>query len=1069
MSGRVIRSERASFGQEQLWLAEQVSPGTAGFHTVRMWELRGELDVGALQSAVDLLVRRHEPLRTTLHLDGSGLRQRVERPRPVPIERFELARVAEPDLDQVRALLKRPFDLAEDLAFRALLGRVGPGHHVFVMNVHHSACDSWSFLIIREELALAYAAYSDGREPDLPEPGTPYADFSRRERAWWDAGGQRMSRRWLRSLEEIPSLHTPLPGAGRRDLMGPVGALHQEVRSDALRGLLAKAAAAGATPNMAVVALFVLLLSRWTGRDRVFFSTPVGTRLEPDVERSVGFFVNSLPIVVDVGGCRDFDELLGRVRPAVLNAIMHAQVPPGEVRAAMSGGVSSSDFDPMHAVTLAVETWAPATFALGRLEATDRFIHPGVTTFGLSVRVEVGDEGARVFVEYDTEAIPSEVASRFAAHFDELITAAGTRGLLADLPAIPEGDRERLARWTTGPRPRGGTGLPARVAEHVAARPDAVAVDDGTRELSYRDLWAAAGALAADLRARGIGQEDLVAISMPRSAHLLVAVLGVLRAGAAFAPIDPRDPEGRRQGVLRRCRALVVEDAADAGGWDGTTVVVGDAVQDTGLATVADVVPSADALAYVIHTSGSTGRPKGVMITHGGLANYLDWAVSEYGLEPGTTVPLHTSVAFDLAITSLLGPLHAGARVHVLPESAGPLAAAPHLGDGYRMVKTTPSHLRALLDHAGDAELPGVVVLGGENLPAGQVRGLVSRSPRPRVVNEYGPTETVVGSTAFIADAPGIGDVVPIGVPIANTTAHVVDSDLRPLPVGVRGELVIGGAGVARGYLGAPGLTADRFVPDPSGHGERWYRTGDLAFWRADGVLELVGRLDDQLKLLGYRVEPGEVEGVLANAPGVRQAAVVVDRRGQDPRLVGFLHAAGAVDDAFLAGVEAHLRYELPAHMVPDELVPVDEMPVDGNGKTDRSALRLPEVPVPVAPPPRDRPPGYWHDLVHAAWAQTLAVAEVSPDVSFFEAGGTSLLLIKLNAALTVRGVTGLSVTDLFRFPTIDALAVHLADGSAAADPGTVTDTGAGTDAAGERAVARRERLRRARSRRDDR
>ncbi|HEX5405284.1 MAG TPA: amino acid adenylation domain-containing protein [Pseudonocardiaceae bacterium] len=1056
------RMERASFGQEQLWLAEQVVPGTSGFHTVRMWELHGSLDLAALRASADLVVARHEALRTTLHIDESGLWQRVRPPRPVELEEFDIASATEPDLDDVRQRLKRPFDLASDQVFRALLGRIAPDHHLFVMNVHHSACDSWSFNLIRAELTAAYAAYAAGAEPDLPGPGTRYTDFVRRERDWWNAGGRRMSRKWLASLAEVPSLYAPLPEMGRRELVGPVRTLCRDVRADNLSGLLARATAAGATANMAMSGLFALLLSRWTGRDRVVFSSPVGTRSEPDVERTVGFFVNSLPMIVDVAGCRDFEELLGRVRPVVLNTIMHASVPPAQVRAALSGGASSARFDPMHAITLSVEQWAPTDFALGDVAATDRFIHPGDTTFGMSVRVDVGEQGARVWVEYDSDAVSGVMAARFAEHFDELIEAVARDGRIADLPAVPRQDEKSLADLESGEWTDGTADLLTAVAAHTVRQPTAVAVRDGSRSLTFGALWAAAGAVAGELRGRGTGREDVVAIRMPRSVRLLVAVLGVLRAGAAFAPLDPRDPPGRGAAILAGCgaRALVVAEPAAAAGWTGDTVVVGDPAPD---AHDTSSVPPADpdSLAYVIHTSGSTGMPKGVMITHRGLCNYLAWAVAEYGIEPGTVVPLHTSVAFDLAVTSLLGPLFAGACTHVLPESDGPLAVARQAG-GYRMLKTTPSHLLAVLAGDGQGGLPPVVVLGGENVPGDLARGWRELAPATMFVNEYGPTETVVGSTAYhLPDGIG-GATVPIGTPIANTVVHVLDQHLRPVPVGVRGELVIGGAGVARGYRNSPGLTAERFVPDPFGSGERLYRTGDLAFWRSDGTLELVGRMDDQIKVLGYRVEPGEIEGALAAAPGVGQAAVVVDRRAEEVRLVGFVAPAGQPGEEFLTRIGEHVRRRLPAHMVPDSVVLVDRMPTNANGKVDRAALPLPDLPRTDVAPPAGRGSGdRWHDLVRMAWSHVLEVDDPPSDMSFFEVGGTSLMLIKLLAALRVRGVTELAVTDLFRFPTIDDLADHLAG----AVPASVTEPQDAVD----RSAARREHRQRARSRRDNR
>ncbi|HEX3786927.1 MAG TPA: amino acid adenylation domain-containing protein [Pseudonocardiaceae bacterium] len=1051
----VHESGPASFGQEQLWLAEQASPGTTVYHSVRVWELLGPLDVAALRAALDWLVERHPALRTTLHPVDSGLRQRVEEPRPVPLPEVVLA----PGSDLVAALRADPvvaavltetFELGTHLMIRPVLAAIGPQHHVLVLNVHHSACDGWSFQLLRADLTAAYTAFARGAGEPGPAGAGSYLAYAERERVSWSAGGDRLAADWLASLRGLPRPRGPLT-PDVREIGGPARVHRFELPEAGFAVLRERAVDAGATVNMALTALFALVLSRWTGLRQVVMTTPVGTRLDAEFERTVGFFANSVPIVIDVGGGPSFAELLGRVRVAVLSAIEHAQVPPAEIRAAVADGHRPVG-DPLHAVSFAVEGLSPTDFAFAGLGGREVFLHPGDTTFGLAVRVELGAGVPMVVVEHDAVALRADVVDRFGAHLCESLAALASGTPPVALPPVPAQDARTLIRWSRGPAVPGGPDLPARMWTWVREQPDAIAVRCGADARDYRTVWSAAHRLAAVLRGRGVGAEDLVGVCLPRSPDLVVAVLGVLLAGAAFVPLDPRDPVSRTDLLLFGDRAAALihggqcwppPGAVEPTRWRGAVCTVPPAEPGVGGSTVDTQVPSAvdpDTAAYVIHTSGTTSTPKGVQITHAGLANYLSWAVNSYRLGPGCRVPLHTSVAYDLAVTSLLGPLYAGAEILVLPESAGPMAVADAVDQDLWMIKGTPAHLAVALtaDRVSDRNQPAVLVLGGENLPLEYVRQWHGAIPGVRVVNEYGPTETVVGSVAHEVPAGSPGDTAAIGRPIDNTAVSVVDDRLAPVPIGVLGELVIGGAGVARGYLDQPGRTARAFLPDPAGSGARVYRTGDLARWLPDGTLEVVGRVDDQVKVLGYRVEPGEVEAALLATPGVRAAAVVADRR--DPkavRLVGFLCPDGSVASGVLDAVRADLRRRLPAHLVPSSLVVLDELPMTGNGKVDRAGLPMPDER--TAPAPVARPRNHWQRVVHDAWCHVLGVAAIGVDVNFFAVGGTSLMLLALEGALRLRGVPGLAVADLFRHPTINDLVERIITAQAldgAARPG---------------------------------
>lgn len=1068
-AGAQVRSGLASFAQEQLWLVDQAMPGTGVHNVARVWDLFGPLDTGRLRDCADRLVARNELLRTALLQDGGVLRQYIQ-----PVGSACFVELAADDVDMAAKMLEEhiaaPFDLAAGSVFRAILIRLGADRHVFAIVVHHIACDGLSHVMIRDELIRLYAA-ADSDDLGIPdaEPGS-HIHFANWERAEWAAGAA-AAQAWLEDIRKAAE-HDAAAFGRRRKLITKAGSLEYTIPEIDLRALLECAVDAGVTQNMALIALFAVVLSRWSGRRKVLFSVPLDTRTDPRWHQSIGAFVNSMPVLLDTGGNPSFVTLLKRTRGAILTVLQHAYVPPALIQAALAAGAPGSDL--LHGVTLTVENEDDSEFRLGALQAVVRRTSPVTTAFGLSVDVVVGRSAAKVYVVNDRSVCTDDQAKRFGDQFVETILAAGTAETESDLPRLPSSDGQRLRAWCQGPVWNYNPGIIDRIVHWVRDRPHALAVQDRDRSLTYRQLWDAAGSHATRLRELGVGAEDVVAVCLPRSADLVTAILGVLRAGAAFMPLDPRNPATRtaRQLTDMAAKVLIAKDPAIGGSWEGPVLAPG-VLPSIGESSASEAWrrTDPDSMAYIIATSGSTGAPKGVMVTHRGLANYLRWAADEYGLGTGGPVPLHTSPAFDLAITSLLGPLYAGSQIHVLPERLGPIAVAEHFGDGYRMVKGTPGHLLAVLEEAAVRDTgpaPGVVVFGGEGWTAGNARRWVAHAPGAMLVNEYGPTETVVGSTAHIVTGPISSASVPIGRPIANTWVHVVDEDLEPVPVGVRGELVIGGAGVARGYCLAASLTAERFVPDPFGSvtGGRLYRTGDIAFWNDEGELELLGRGDDQVKILGYRVEPGEVEAALAQCPGIRQCAVVTDRRPERSRLVAYFVPEPVNEpgrDAIGPGQAADwLRRILPSHMIPDAFIPLSALPMGDSGKIDRSALLTPPEPSRKADPVTAvGGDSRWHAAVLAAWRSVLARETFADGATFFEAGGNSLMLLQLHAELIQRGVSGLSVTDLFRFPTVAGLADRIAEIGAGADD----------DERGEAKPApllvRRERLRRMESRSD--
>ncbi|MEH1166758.1 amino acid adenylation domain-containing protein [Micromonospora sp. CPCC 205539] len=1070
-----------SAGQRQMWYLDQAAPGDPAYLAPVAYRLRGPLDVPALGAAVDALVARHEPLRTTLRLHDGDLVPVVQPPGSGLLRVTDLTGLAgaarEAELTaRLAAEAATPLDLAVGPVLRATLFRLADTEHVLVLTVHHVAVDEWSLRLAAAELAERYAAGRAGRAPELPELPRSYQDWAADQRRWL-AGPQAAAQRdwWRDRLAGTPPV-PELPGgrAARPAVPTSAGATRivpLDVPAELLRATCRRLTV---TPYQLLFAAFQVLLARWTGRDDVPVGTPVGNRRDPATEPLIGLFVNTLVIRADLAGDPSFAELTGRVRAAVLAAQERQELPFEELVAAARPDRRAGHSPLFQVMFLYADAVAP--MPLPGIDVTPVEVPAATAKFDLTVAVRPGPDGLEAALEYRSDVFDARTVDRFAAGF---------RTLLADLLADPDApvraarlltdaDRELILRtWndTATGAPPDGT-VHALIERQARRHPDAVAVDDGTRTLTYRDLDAHAEALAATLRRQRIGVGDLVGILLERTAALPVAVLAVLKTGAGYVPLDPAHPPARLGWVLDDTAAPVVFTSAALrprlpdGPARPVEVDLTAPAADPAPAASASVGP--DHLAYVLHTSGSTGRPKGVLVTHGGVVNYLRWAAAAYRIGPGDAVPVHSSIGFDLTVTSLLVPLAAGGTVHLLGDDVGPAGLGAALLDRtspYGLVKLTPAQLEIVNRQVDEAGAPGrtrLFVIGGENLRADQVALWRAYAPGTRLVNEYGPTETVVGCAVHEV-GPGTPEhgSVPIGRPIANTELYVLDDRLDPVPVGLPGELYVGGAGVARGYLNRPGLTADRFVPDPfAADGRRLYRTGDLARYRPDGTLEFLGRSDGQIKLRGHRIEPGEVEAALRRLHPGGEVAVVLRRDDpDDPRLVAYL--TGDPDPAVL---RAGLGAELPEYLIPAAFVGVAALPLTGNGKLDPTALPAPTAdatdtgrrptasataPATDGDPTDDELAGAdatggglgrpattvvsagdraaARRLVAEVWRAVLGVPHVGERDNFFDLGGHSLRLLAVHRLLVDRLGPVVTVTDLFRHTTVDALADVLA------------------------------------------
>ncbi|MGP3929255.1 amino acid adenylation domain-containing protein [Nonomuraea sp. KM88] len=1040
-----------SHAQERLWFLEQFAPGTTQLTIPIRLRLRGPLDVPALAAALDAVAAGHDALRTRFPATWDG-RPRVELAEggTLPLTVSDA-----PDEAGARAraeeFLAVPFDLAAGPVARALLVRLAADDHVLVIAVHHIAADGWSADLLLREVFARY----DGAAPAAPEVG--YADYA----AW--QRGLPPSRRdldfWRERLAGLEPLDLPAdrPRPPERTYAGAAHTFPLDAEVAAALARLGREHSA--TPYMTMLAAFAALLGRYASTDDVAVGSPVAGRQVPELDGVIGCFVNMLTMRVDLSGDPAFAELLERVRDAAVDAYAHQDLPFEQLVAELDlpRDVSRS---PLFGVILAMQNYRGASVeAPAGLSVADFPVDSWATRYDLELYV--GDGSGGMFV-YNTDLFDAATIERLAGHLRALLEqVAGRPGLrLSEIDLLSPGERRLVVEgWNdTAWRFPGEATLHGRIEAQAALTPDAVAVRFEGRSLTYAELSARADRVAHTLRDLGAGPGSVVAVCAERSLELLPGLLGVLRAGAAYLPVDPGYPAERvafmladaapavllTQSTIRPSlpeTAAVTLDLDDPDAWTG------------GPGPLPAVRP--DDVAYVIYTSGSTGRPKGVANTHGGIANRLDWMQERFGLGPGDVVAQKTPLSFDVSVWELFWPPRCGASL-VLATPGGHKDAAYLrkliVTEGVTTAHFVPSMLAVFLGEEGAAGCGSLlrVICSGEELPADLARRCVATLPGAELHNLYGPTEAAVDVSAWHCLPGTLASAarVPIGAPIANTALHVLDATMAPVPVGVPGELFIGGAGLAQGYLNRPGLTAERFVPDPFGPpGSRLYRTGDLARRRPDGALEFLGRLDGQVKLRGLRIELGEIEAALRALPGVRDAAVVV----REDRLAAYLvpdtpeneppgrphdepddQPDGHPDDRphdrppDHAAVRAGLKRTLPDYMVPSAYVTLDSLPLNPSGKLDRRAL-----PAPVAG--RDAgvelvAPGTPTEAALAAiWADLLGLDVVGVDDDFFDLGGHSLLATQVVARLRAQTGAGVSVMDVFKHRTVRELAA-LAD-----------------------------------------
>jgi amino acid adenylation domain-containing protein len=1052
-----------SAGQHALWFLYQLTPDSAAYNIASAVRIRGSLDRPALRRSFQRLLERHPALRASFHMRDGEPVQQIQADAQIAFMEHDASGWSETERQSwLQEAAQQPFDLEHGPLLRVALLACSAEEHLLLVTVHHIVSDLWSLVVLTHELSQIYPAECAGTSTPLPPPPR-YSDYVR-----WHAEllagpqGERLANYWLHQLADAPTVLELPTDRPRPALQSDNGAVHTFALDAALtRKLRTMAETRNTTLYTVLLAAFQALLSRYSGQHEFLIGTPTAGRSRAEFTNVVGYFTNALVLRADLSARPSFSELIERTRQTSLDAFAHQDYPFVSLveRMELERDLSRSPlFQVMFALQKAhIREQADLTaFALGESGSQIRVggllweslpLAQRIAQFDLSLAMGETASGLAATLEYNTDLFDPASVERMAQHLHTILEAVvvDPGQAVDDLPLLSQAERQQLAEWnaTTADLPAGAT-VHHLFAAQARRTPQAAAVIYGDTQLSYGDLNTRADRLAARLRTMGVGAETLIGICADRSVEMMVGILAILKAGGAYVPLDPTYPQERIAFVLKQTGAAILltqttlrEELAQ----HPARLICLDADDDAGieLRDYGEPAVAAENAACVIYTSGSTGQPKGVVLTHSGIVNLIQSFVRSY--EPGAAdrmLPL-TSLASASFIGEIFPLLCAGGAL-VLPNSIEVLDfEALHdliVRRQVTMLSAVPSLIARLNARAGD--LPGLrlILSGGEALAHGDIDQLAQTTT---ISNGYGLTETTVCSTFQHVDPrqPNNGSYIPIGRPVINTQIHILDDRLHPVPVGVPGELFIGGAGLARGYFNDPALTAELFIPNPFGVG-RLYRSGDRARWLPGGSVEFLGRLDQQVKLRGFRIELGEIESLLSTHPLVHEAVVIAreDVPG-DKRLVAYLvlrQSEDAEAEAPASLLAAFLRERLPAHMVPSAFVILDALPLTPNGKLDLRALPRPSGDRNQTTAAYLAPRSEAEQRIAAVWREALKLERVGIHDNFFDLGGHSLLLVQVHSRLR-ESYPELALIDLFRYPTVSALAAYLSPAQAAAGP----------------------------------
>jgi len=1025
-------------GQKQLWTLAQMDPeASRAYNDSIALHLRGPLNVSALRSAVQLLVNRHDALRTTF--DPAADRQVIANSMTVDVRLFDASTQEDSETfiaDWQTEEARKVFDFVRGPLCRANVLRVSQRYHIFVLTIHGLVIDGWSMGILLRELRTLYEAECRRVAPSLP----PAKQFS--EYVQWQLQQQQSPEMdlaeayWLEQYSDsIPVLE--LPTDRPRPRVQTYNGLRERLTIDAslCSALKHVSVREGATLFMTLLAGYQLLLHRLTNQDDVVVGfTPAG-QTSVTGDDLIGYCLNLLPLRSRFGDDPSFSEYLARSKRVLSDALDHQiYALPNLIRKLKAKRDPSR---PVITTTFNLDRGNRMQFFDLDVEVVPVSANSSKFDLGLNVIDQNGE--LLLDMDYNSDLFNATTIHRWLGHLRTLLAGVvvDPRQRLSELPLLDEQEQQQmLVDWnrTQAEFPNANRTLSELFEAQAESTPEQIALTFADEKLTYRELNERANRVGHYLRRQGVKTEALVGIMLERSIDLMVAVLGVSKAGGAYVPLDPNYPVERLSFILEDTGApllITTERLADLVPTTAKVIQLDVEAEQISQESRENPAPAAssDHLVYVIYTSGSTGTPKGTLITHGGLINYLIWAIEAYPVAAGNGSPFHTSLSFDLTLTNIYPALLAGRTVEIIPEKpegVTGLVTALLRKPNYSLVKLTPVQVQLAANELAKRppaeQLSHSLVIGGENLLAEQVKWWREEQPQIRLFNEYGPTETVAGCCIYEvqAETEWTGSV-PIGKPIANTQHYILDAKGQPAPVGIAGELYIGGAGVARGYLNRFELTAARFLPDPfsGAPGARMYRTGDEARYRADGVIEYLGRLDQQVKLRGFRIELGEIEAVLCRHPNVREAVVVVRGEAEEKRL--FAYVCGEFESA-TTELRNFLKQYLPEYMVPAAFIVLDKMPLSNSGKVDRKRLPEPDTSRPSLAETYVAPRTEVERVLVKIWSEVLSVKQVGIHDNFFELGGDSILSVQIGARAHQAGLP-LTAQEIFYHQTIAELA----------------------------------------------
>ncbi|TMQ65454.1 MAG: amino acid adenylation domain-containing protein [Candidatus Eisenbacteria bacterium] len=1038
-----LESFPTSLDQERLWFIDQMEPGNPAYNIHQASRLFGPIDAELMRRAVNASLARHEVLRTTFRVVDGRPVQVVAPSLEIDVPVTDLSRV--PDGEREAAALRAAvqaaavrFDLERGPLVRVGLARLGPGDHVLTICMHHAVTDRFSFDIFEHEISRIYVALRDGGTAELPRLPIQFADFAAWQRE--ELSGERLERHlayWRDKLAGAPPV-LEIPTDRRRPPVQTFqGARATIVYPDALLvALKAVAREANATMFMTMLAALDVLCWKYTSQRDLIIGSAIADRNRSETENVIGYFLNMLLLRATLDPVMSFRQLLAQVRETALGAYAHQDVPFATLVAELRPRQDPSRNPLIQVSFIYLDFPVLETPEYAGLSSAPMDVDNGASRFDMTLAcTELPGTGIHGYIEYNTDLYDRLKVERMLRHLGRILesVAAEPDRPLGEIEMLTAQEREGLTvRFNDTVRQADDACLHELFERAVTASPDQPALVFGRSVTTGGRLDAAANRLARRLREAGVGAGSLVPVCAERSPEQVVAVLAVLKAGGAYAPLDAGLPSGRLASMLADLSPTVVLVQRR----------LAPAVPQTGGAALLEIEPAWDEslerrhetpplpapgdLAYVMFTSGSTGAPKGVMVPHRAIVNRLRWAQERYPIRPGERVLHNSSFGFDIAVWELFGPLLAGGTV-VLPregEHKDPAALARLVRDErVAVAHFVPSLLRPFLDAPELAECRSLraVFCGGEGMDRELHDRFFERLPGRTLAHFYGPTEAAISCLAWDC-GPGLAPgAVPLGRPVANTRVYLLDSSFQPVPVGVPGEIAIGGVGLARGYLARPDLTSDRFVPDPiSGEaGARLYRTGDVAKFRDDGVLEFLGRSDHQIKIRGHRIEPGEIETALERIPNVRRAVAVARGEGAARRLVAYLVADGEAPDE--SALRAALRRSLPEVMIPAAFVALDELPLGAHGKVDRAALPEPGAPAASSSTVAPRTPA--EELIARIWAELLRRDRVGVEDNFFDLGGDSLLATQVVSRVRSAFGVDLPLRRFFEGSTVAALA----------------------------------------------